>query len=236
MGQSRTLKNCFGLRGTVYALAVSTLLLLVGCGGGDGSGSSGGSPNGVRVLHAAIDAAPVDVRLEGRASPLSQGNRFGVANYYQAAPSGAQSLVLVRSASNDVVSVGQAAVAPESKISVLVFDGAGGGLQSTVLYDQFPRTFQGALVRVVHGISGVTTVRVVATSGNGVSVVGSAPLGGASEYLAVAPGLVTLNSMRGADSRQVNSAVVPVEEGRAYTVLLAGELGYYVKSVLYSDN
>jgi len=36
--------------------------------------------------------------------------------------------------------------------------------------------------------------------------------------------------------RAASTAVVAAQNGKAYTVLVAGELGYYTKAVVFADN
>lgn len=226
----------------IWSLLVASLVTLtplVGCGGGGGGGggSSSGSSTGVRVLHAAIDAAPVDVSTLGSTDVISEGNRFAISNFYQDAPKGDQVITILRAKTpSRVVASIPALISSNSKLSVLFYGGISDGLQTKLLSDQFPSSFAGALVRVVHGANGAAAVRAEITSSGGGTASGDAGYGEATEYLSVPPGVATITSSRIADGRAINSVAIPVEEGRAYTLLLAGEIGYYVKGVLYTDN
>jgi hypothetical protein len=219
-------------------ISLSALTVLTGCGTGGGGGSeSNGSSTGVRVFHAAIDAAPVDVSTVGGTEVVSEGNRFGVANPYHQSPKGEQVLTIIRAKTpSSVITTIPASISSDSKLSILFYGDSSKGLQVRLLNDQFPNSFTGALVRVVHGANGAAAVRVAASSNGGGSASANAAFGDATEYLSVPAGVATITSSRVVDNRAINSVSIPVEEGKAYTLLLAGEVDYYVKGVLYSDN
>jgi hypothetical protein len=222
-----------------YLLASFTILsALSGCGtGGGGGGESNGSSTGVRVLHAVIDAAPVDVSTVGGTQVISEGNRFAVANPYQDAPRGEQVLTIVRAKTpSSVITTIPASITSESRLSVLFYGDSSKGLQRKLFNDQFPESFTGSLIRVVHGATGAAAVRVAISSSAGGSAAGNATFGEATDYLSVPAGVATITSSRVADNRAINSVAIPIEEGKAYTLLLAGEVDYYVKGVVYSDN
>jgi hypothetical protein len=45
-----------------------------------------------------------------------------------------------------------------------------------------------------------------------------------------------VSTSRIADGQPASSNVLVAEQGKAYTVLVAGEIGYYSKGVIYTDN
>lgn len=234
--------HSFGISpvGVFLVASLVTLSTLTGCGsggGGGGEGSNSGSSTGVRVLHAAIDAAPVDVSTVGGTKSISEGNRFAVSNPYHEAPKGEQVLTILRAkTAASVITTIPASITSDSKLSVLFYGDSSKGLQRRLLSDQFPESFTGSLIRVVHGANGAAAVRVAISSSGGASASATTAFGEATEYLSIPAGVATITSSRVADNRAVNSVSIPVEEGRAYTLLLAGEINYYVKGVVYSDN
>lgn len=88
---------------TKKILSALILFWLAACGGGggggDGGASSGGDPNkrstgtGLRVIHAALDVEPVDVRIGELVIPLV---RFLDVTYYNSIKTGSQNVVVDR--------------------------------------------------------------------------------------------------------------------------------------------
>ncbi len=211
---------------------------LVACGGGGGGGSTeSSSATGVRVLHAAIDAAPVDVVVTGSPAPVARRAVFALDNRYHALPSGAINLQLTRTATPATV-IGSFPVTAdsESKFSILLYgDNSTFGLRTTLLADETPSQSSSAHVRVVDGVTGAAAIVVnfsADSGGEGVEVA----FGQAGEYLPVAAGPVKIRASRAADARAIASSSVTLEPGRAYTYLVAGEVDYFVKGVLLADN
>jgi hypothetical protein len=88
---------------------------------------------------------------------------------------------------------------------------------------------------VVDGVTGAAVLVVSLSSAAGGEDVEVA-FGQASEYVSVSPGAVTMRAVRAADGRTVSSRSVTLEPGKAYTYLVAGEVDYFVKGLLLSDN
>jgi hypothetical protein len=217
-----------------HILSLCLVTVALGCGGGGGGG--GGNETGVRVLHAAIDAVPVDLLSTGQGAPLVSGAAFGIASDYSPLPEGTITLGLSRAHSPaDVIASHPVTVEAGQRYSVFLYgDNATFGLRSRVLSDAIPEDSSGsALVRIVDGTTGALALRVV--NGNG-SFHANVEFGGSSDYLPVAPGNVRFQALRAADGRALASAAVELEGGRAYTILFAGEAEYYVKAVVYQDN
>lgn len=212
---------------------------LAACGGGGGGGGSGDSSSttGVRVLHAAIDAAPVDVLVTGNPAPVSRKAVFALDNKYHALPSGPLNLQLTRTATPGTVIDSFAVTADsQSKFSILLYgDNTTFGLRAALLTDETPSESSGALVRVVDGVTGAAAIAVSISSNAGGENV-EVSFGQAGEYVAVAAGPVTIRAARAADGRTISSSSVALEPGRAYTYLVAGEIDYFVKGILLSDN
>ncbi len=220
------------------AVLAGALLLSACSGGGDGGASEdSSSATGVRVLHAAIDAAPVDVIVTGSPAPVARRAVFALDNKYHALPSGSLNLQLTRTATPGTVINSFAVTADsQSKFSILLYgDNSTFGLRTALLTDEPPAEASSAHIRVVDGVTGAAAIAVnVSSAGESENV--EVAFGQASEYVAVPPGPVTIRAARAADGRTISSSSVTLEPGRAYTHLVAGEIDYFVKGVLLSDN
>jgi hypothetical protein len=216
-----------------------SMLFVSACGGGGGGGGGGESPSstGVRVLHAAIDAAPVDVSVAGNPSPVATRAVFGLDNKYHALPSGPLSLVMTRAASPSAVIDSFAVTADsQSKFSILLYgDNATFGLRTTLLTDEPPSDSPSAHVRVVDGVTGAARIVVRISSDAGTESI-EAAFGEAAEYVAVGAGVATIRAARVADGQTITSTPVTLEAGKAYTYVVTGEVDYFVKGLLLSDN
>lgn len=221
----------------VAALAVACSLAACGGGGGGGGSGDSSSATGVRVLHAAIDGAPVDVLVTGNPAPVSRRAVFALDNKYHALPSGPLNLQLTRTATPGTVIDSFAVTADsESKFSILLYgDNTTFGLRAALLTDETPPDSSAAHVRVVDGVTGAAAISATISSNAGSESV-DVSFGQAGEYVPVAAGLVTIRAARAADGRTISSSAVTLESGGAYTYLVAGEVDYFVKGVLLSDN
>lgn len=225
------------------ALARSCAFLLVlgfiACGGGGGGGSSSGggggdSSSGVRVLHAAVDGLPVDVISSARSGAVTSKVVFADRKSYRNLSSGAQSLSLVSALNaGDVMASFDVTSSGDDAYSILLYGSlSGAGLKARLIEDIVPQGFSGAVVRFVHGAAGASAIVVNAASGEGPQQVS---FGGTSDYMPVAPGSVQLSASRAADGQRLVSITETLDEGAAYTVLVAGEVGYYAKGILFRD-
>lgn len=219
--------------------ALATLAACGGGGGGSGSGGGGGnsegdSSYGVRALHAVIDGAPVDIVSSASSSPLLSRQFFAGEKGYRSLPSAAQTLSLTRTgAPGDVY--GSFAVSSENKerYSVLFYgDNSTFGLRSRLIKDEPPSSGGVTSLRVVNGLTRAAEVTVS---------VGGAPsevvtFGQNTMYIPTGGGAVNVSVVRSADGYPVYTGPIELQPGKAYTLLLAGELGYYVKSVLFTDS
>ncbi|MEY4700267.1 MAG: hypothetical protein RL326_454 [Pseudomonadota bacterium] len=220
-------------------LMVATVLAFTftACGGGGGGGGSGDggsdSADGVRVLHGSIDAAPVDVISSTASSAVVSQATFAGAKGYRSLRSGDQVLSLTRALnSGDVLASFNASIEKGGRYSILLYgDGDTFGLRSRLIIDEVPNDIAGAAVRVVNGVTGAAAIS-VSISGGGSEQVG---FGQNSGYIQTSAGEVTITTSRAADGQRVSSVTRVLQSGRAYTVLVAGEVGYYVKSVLFTD-
>jgi hypothetical protein len=216
------------------------LVLTAACGGGGGGGGGGGesvSKTGVRVLHAAIDAAPVDVLVAGSASPVARKAVFALDNGYHALPSGVLNLTVTRTANAGAVVGSFTATADSSStFSILLYgDNTTFGLRTALFTDEAPSGSDGAHLRVIDGVTGAARISVSVSSRAGVEGL-EADFGGAGGYVAVPAGPATIRATRAVDGRVISSGSIDLKAGKAYTYLVAGEVDYFVKGLLLEDN
>lgn len=211
-------------------------LVLAACGGGGGSstgGDGGSDAYGVRVLHAAIDGSPVDVRSSLRTEPVLLQAVFAGTKGYRSIPSGEQTLALTKPfSSTDVVASFNTSVGSGDRYSILLYgDNLTFGLRARLITDDVPASINGAAVRVVNGVTGASSLVVTVDPGH-VTQVG---FGENSDYIQTAAGSVHIGAVRSSDGNVVVSTNQTLEEGHAYTLLIAGQIGYYVRSSIFVD-
>lgn len=209
------------------------LMGLTACGGGGGGGGEGSSEYGVRVLHGAIDAAPVDVISSAQSGPVVSQAMFAGSKGYRPLLSGTQSLSLTRTLSpSQVVASFDATIESRDRYSLLLYgDLQTFGLRTRLIKDEIPSDISGAAIRLVNGVTGAASV-VVTVSGSGGADV---EFGQNSDYLSTSPGEVPVRVTRKSDGAVVATATLSLEQGGAYTYFIAGQLGYYAKGVLLRD-
>lgn len=214
---------------------VALATTVAACGGGGGGGSSQGSGDyGVRVLHAAIDATPVDVLSTASGSAVRSQAVFAGNLGYGAVPKVAQTITLTRAFTPSVVLDSfDITVTSKERYSILFYgDNHTFGLRTRLIEDKVPETISGSAVRVVHG----------ATRAAGLSAsIGGTPtdtiaFGQNSPYVSVPVGQVTITAARASDGAVVASLPATLAAGKGYTFLVAGEVGYYVKGILFEDS
>jgi hypothetical protein len=218
-----------------------SLLSVVSCGGGGGGeGGSESSETGVRILHGAIDAAPVDLVTSAAPSKVLQTVRFAERSTYSQLGDGSQTLTLTRTQTPSVV-IGTfpRTIASSGRYSVLLFgDNATFGLNTRFIENVVPESITGTALRVVNGMTGATEVVVTVVPQGGSRADGSvvrAGYGLAAEYAGVPSGPVRITATRAADGLVVSSIDATLSAGDAYTFFVAGEAEYYVKGVLLED-
>jgi hypothetical protein len=126
------------------------------------------------------------------------------------------------------------------RFSILFFgDNANFGLSTRIVEDIIPEEAgDGALLRVVDGMTGASEIVVAATPA-GAARSGSqtyrVSFGGASQYLQVPAGVSRISASRAADGQLLRSLEVTLSAGSAYTFFLGGEADYFVKALLFTD-
>jgi len=220
--------------------AVSCVLIACGGGGSSSGGTGGGSigrdaDTGVRVLHAAIYGTPVDLVSSLRSGPLETKIHFVDSKSYRSLPFGAQTISITRALNPDIVLASFPVTSSgNNAYSLLLFGDAGtSGLKAKLIEDSPPLFANSAAVRFVNGASAATALRVNVTGWNGGARVVS--LGGASDYAEAPVGLARITANRSSDGRGAAALDYNLLPGRAYTVLIGGEVGYYSKAVVFQD-
>lgn len=216
------------------------ILFLSACsgGGGGGSGGSRGSSQrpstGFRVLHANIDLAPLDVYRAGDTSMLGSVSFAGSSGYFSSGGQDQAVTLTTAHVPSELVASIVVPLAPGAVKSVLVYGDAGAfGLKTAVIDDVLPQRDQSsALIRVVHGAVGASSVS--AEAGTAV-ITGNTSFGSASNYASVPAGAVTVTARRNADGSIIFSSTPTLEAGKAYTLLLSGDVGYLASGSLLSD-
>ncbi len=212
---------------------VLVALLVAACGGGGGGGSSDGSSasTGMRVLHGAIDAVPVD--LFSDVSGVVQTARFGQETRYAELQVGAQNIRLTgalnssESLFSSPVTVGQ-----NNHLTLLLYGDRGRlGLRTALFTDGLGELgAEMSAVRVIHAVNGPSNIDAVSDAGNLESGI---PFGSSSSYAQLPSGARVL-TVRGNQQTLVNQAVT-LEPGKAYTFFVTGEVNYSVHAVLLQD-
>ena len=219
-------------KSSFYSLIILASMLTA-CGGGGGSSAGGEVGTGIRVLHAAIDVVPVDVISTAAEGVIVSQAVFAASSSYRSLPSGTQVLSLTTAFnSTQIIATFNLDVSSDSRQSIVLYgDNQSRGTETKLLNDQLPESFTGGLIRIVNGATGAAALS-VSTPTDSLTV----DFGASSQYVNATPGVVQVVSRLALDGSTVTTNALTVEEGRAYTVLIAGEVGYYAKGVVFSDN
>lgn len=223
-------------RSVVLSLLLVTTVSACGGGGGGGGGSENGDARtGIRVVHAAIDAVPVDVGVAGGDGALLSRVRFSFPSRYGELSEGVQTVSLFRaSRPGQLITSRQVTVADGERFTLAFFgDNLSFGLRTAVFKDM-PGDFAPASgkIRVVHLATGAAQL---SARWSGLTSSLEVPFGEASGYQDAPVGPVLVAVRRASDGQVLGSVQVPVEEGEAYSVFAVGELGYYTALRLTQD-
>lgn len=226
----------------VVGLFLAVTLSFSACGGGGGGGEGGGSaPRGVRILHGAIDAAPIDVYTSLTPGSLIQRAAFGSTQVYSLLPEGPQILTVTRAKTPSVeIRSFNVDVQSRQRMTLVLFgDNQQFGLSTRLLTDEVPEERgEGAILRVFDGMTGASELLVSIGAPNAPrnqNTNARVAYGNATPYLRAPAGIVRVTVQRAADAKIVSSVDVTLVAGEAYTLLVGGEADYYVKSSLYAD-
>jgi len=184
-------------------------------------------------LHAAIDGSPVDVTSSLRTEAVVSQAVFAGSKGYRSLAHGEQVLSLTKAFTpTDVIASFNTSVASHDRLSLLLYgDNLTFGLRARLIVDEVPSPITGAVVRVVNGVTGASALAVTVEPGQPLQV----GFGENSEYAQASPGSVHITAARTVDGSLIVSTNQTLEEGHAYTLLISGQIGYYVKPTLFVD-
>ena len=185
-------------------------------------------------MHASVDSVPVDVLSSSASAAVVSQAKFAIASGYSALGSGTQVLSLTKAFNpTQVFDSFSVDYASGERYSILLYgDHRAFGVGAALIKDLVPADISGSAVRVVDGVTGAQALSVTV---NGASA-GAVGFGEAGEYVMVPAGQVTVAAARSSDGKAAASSVINAQPGKAYTLLAAGEIGYYSKGVLFTDN
>lgn len=221
----------------IELLLIIILSILPACGGGGGGGGGGSDEpgsrrSGARVLHGAIEGAPVDLvsSLQG----VIQTSRFADNTDYVELNSGTHILNLYRTKDlTTPLATRQISNEGEQKQTLIFYgDRDNFGLRAGLISEELPEVADGSsLVRIIHAVVGASSLEVNLASGSIVAGFGSV-----STYSSVTPGLTSIAVLRTADRSVIDSLSFTAQEGKAYSIFVAGEIGYLVVSKVLEEN
>jgi len=220
------------------------LLLLSACSGGSGGGgddASGNAREGVRILHASIELAPLDVYSSispqdpdsGAIAPTQRAS-FMQDVFFAPALRDEQVFSITTAKRPDNVSFTVPVDQDQlGRLTVVVFgDISTFGVRNTSFFEPEVEIPEGTVgIRVIHG---VTRAQDIEASFNGQSV-DAVTFGGVGEYIFIEPGDIEYLIRRKVDQRVIASGVYSLEEDKAYTFLVGGEVEYFVSVRPYLD-
>jgi hypothetical protein len=184
----------------------------------------------VRVLHAALDAAPADLASSLQPAAVLSSAAFGDQTGYTSVPQGEQNLVLVVRGAGSVSTA--ANIASGESFSLLLFESNQDRSLGTSLISNAPPPVGGAsaALRVIDGARGTDVLSVTI---NGAALEGGVAHAQASSYAVVPAGAVNVTVAKGGAA--IYSGTLTLLGGGAYSLLVAGEAGYFVGARLYQD-
>lgn len=221
-------------------IIVGLALLLSSCSsGGDGGGGGSSASTGVRLLHGSLDAAALDVLSTARPGEVVQRAHFGATTIYDALPTGVQDLnvtVAKRGASSEFRFSGINVQKNERRSIAVYGDDELLGVDAALLTDAFPEVGDSdVVVRVFHAVVRASEISLRI---GGQDVLTSVPYGTASSYVIVPASELpqTLEISRVTDGAVLFSGPMLFSSGRAYTLLAAGEVDYFVTLKMFEDS
>lgn len=219
-------------------LVVSFVASLAACGGGGGGGGNGSgsvrsAETGVRLVHGAIDASPVQVFSSLIAARAVQSSRFGGTVPFSELPRGPQTIEIRRGqerlfASTVDVQKGQ-------HYTVLFYESPSDlSPRFTQVVDPDVDVPDGmAAIRIGHAAIGAASI--TAFTSENLTVASRLGYGAFSEYGFVPALTARINYARDADGRVVHSTPVSLREGGTYTLVLSGEVDYFLTAPVLED-
>lgn len=218
------------------------LALISSCGGGGGDDGGGGASSGgssaqeaaegvigARVLNGAIDAAPID--LVSSVDGFTQTAMFAETNGFIDISSGLHlfDVSTTRSGASPLLTTGLLQEGNGKHTFILHGDRTEFGLRVNLVSEQLPEVPSGqSLVRVIHGVTGASQLSV-----NSAAI---ANFGNVSSYIPITPGQNTILITRAVDQVVFDLVPLDAQEGKAYSIFVAGEFGFFLTSRILVEN
>jgi hypothetical protein len=228
----------------VQGLAVSSLIFALGCGGGGGGSGEAttrgeGAKTGVRVLHGSIEGPPVQVLTSLESRTVSPQTFFAQAVVHDRLSSGEQTLIVTeRFSPSTVFGSHPVSVTDGSRFSLLLFNMPDSGTIRSLLVEDSKLEFgdeEGAL-RVAHAATRAQSVVVTVLQPSlGISIENEIQFGRIGEYITLPTGTYQVVVKRGIDSLPLINQTVVLGDKSAKTLLVAGEVGFFVTANEYQD-
>jgi hypothetical protein len=234
---------------TKYACSffLASSIVVTGCGGGGGGGgeSDGGSQanaqRGVRVLHGAIEAAPVRV-VATATSAGSQGKLlgetfFGEVKGYAAIDKTPLTInAALRSGSEPTVGRFQVTPEEKSRYSLIISNLPGDEeTRVTLVDDSVPALGDGqGAVRLAHAVGRAETVTATLSGASGEFKL-RAGFGQASAYEVIPQGTYQAVVRRAVDGLVLGATAVTIDAKKSGTIFTGGEIGALVFTKAITD-
>lgn len=204
-----------------------------GCGGG-GSGSGKAGQTAVRVLLAAIDAAPLDAYSSENVGVLAT-TRFGDQAEYFNVREGAQIFSLTISQTTRTVFSVPLTVANRQRQTILVYGNRDKlGLRVSTFVDSAGEiSGDQSAIRVIHAMVGAGQLDCQMLD---TALCTGLQFGSVSNYTTVPKGLQRITVQRSGDKKVLINRDFDLQGGKAYSLLATGEVDYFVTSSLLQDN
>lgn len=220
----------------VFKLVIIFSLGLLGCGGGGSGGgdSNGSASTGVRVLNASIDLPPVSLTTTAKVGQTISTTKFAQATGFFELPDGEQTISVQTVDGGTGPFNFSVSIENRDRPQILIYGTREfSGISATLIEARKIEIRDGfAAVRVVNGVSGV---RKIEGSIGTVEIPDLVTFGDASKYLFVTAGPTLIKLLRSADSRILVNQQVSLESGKAYSMVVNGEVDYLVVSNLLED-
>jgi Domain of unknown function (DUF4397) len=228
------------------AISCCVVMSAVACGGGGGGGSNddttrgSGAATGVRVLHGAIEGPPVQVRTSIEERTVEPEVFFSEKAVYQRLDKGTQTLqISERNSPGSVFSQHSVDIQDGQRLSLLLYNFPDSGAVRSLLIDDVKPELadsEGA-VRIAHTVSRASAVSVSFKSDLlGVARGDEVQFGTVGEYLVGPAGTYQLVVKQTADDFTVVSQPFVMGARVVQTILVSGEVGFFVAATQYEDS
>ena len=205
-------------------------------GGGDGgsaSDSNSSASTGVRLIHAALEAAPLQIFSSTNPAQPVQQARFGQETLYAPLKTGAQVLNLsVATQPANVIGTAALTVERNQRYSLLLYgDYTHLGLSTALVLDKPPQLSKdSSALRCMHAASGAGQLSIEIDD---MPLEQAIEFGSSSEYATIDAGLHTILAKRAADGLVLYSGQITTAGRNPYTLVIGGETGLLIVGQLY---